>query len=41
MGETIESGDAAPSKARVKAAEAGAKEQRANIDETSDEDEEE
>ncbi|KFZ07348.1 hypothetical protein V501_06534 [Pseudogymnoascus sp. VKM F-4519 (FW-2642)] len=41
MGETIESGDAAPRKARVKGADAGAKEQRANIDETSDEDEEE
>ncbi|ELR09683.1 hypothetical protein VC83_06232 [Pseudogymnoascus destructans] len=40
MGETVESGDAAPRKARVKGADAGAKEQRANIDETSDEDEE-
>ncbi|KFY39654.1 hypothetical protein V494_03893 [Pseudogymnoascus sp. VKM F-4513 (FW-928)] len=45
-GETIESGGAsvdadagAASKARVKGASAGSKEQRANIDETSDEDE--
>ncbi|KFY75860.1 hypothetical protein V498_09893 [Pseudogymnoascus sp. VKM F-4517 (FW-2822)] len=50
MGETVESGaasveaeggTAAPRKARVKGTNAGAKEQRANIDETSDEDDEE
>ena len=37
MGETVDSG-AAPRKARVKGANADAKEQKANIDETSDED---
>ncbi|KFY21770.1 hypothetical protein V493_07120 [Pseudogymnoascus sp. VKM F-4281 (FW-2241)] len=49
MGETVElgpasvdeEGGAASRKARVKSANAGAKEQRANIDETSDEDDDE